>query len=676
MDDDKHYHRLFLVPILMIIFLDLLSTVVVCDGGEFGFTFNGFSGANLSCDGMADITPEGILRLTNATKNLMGHAFYPETVAFRRSVIGNVLSFSTTFVFTIRYTQMSGHGIAFVVSPKTNFSTATPNQYLGIFNSFNVGNSTNHIFAVELDTIKNPEFEDIDTNHVGVDLNGLTSLDPHTAGFYRDEDGVFVHMNLIDPERMQVWVDYDAESTQMDVTMSRFGTVKPKKPLISVPVNLSRFFSETDMYVGFSSTTGPFLSSHYVLGWSFQIEGKSELVFSRVPSLPSSRGPGPFLTICLPIISSVTFLSLVGFALFVVMTKMKFSELKEDWEKDYGTSRFSYKVLYEATNGFVQGNFLGSGGFGSVYGGFLPTSKTKVAVKRVSHESRQGIKEFVAEIVSIGRARHRNLVQLLGYSRRKRELLLVYEYMSNGSLDKFLFDQSSPVTLDWYQRFRIIKGVSAGLFYLHYEWEQVVIHRDIKASNVLLDSDMNGRLGDFGLARLYDHGSDPHTTHVVGTTGYVAPELFKTCKATKSTDVFSFGIFLLEVVTGRRPLDPSFAAEEMILTEWVLEAWKRDEIGLCVDPKIGNSSNDELVAEEIDMVLKLGLLCSHRLESVRPNMRHVIQLLNGDIRLPKMSPCLFDSKSFKTTVKDYYDSDRQSVNDLNFLTDSILFTGR
>ncbi|URE24287.1 receptor kinase [Musa troglodytarum] len=138
--------------------------------------------------------------------------------------------------------------------------------------------------------------------------------------------------------------------------------------------------------------------------------------------------------------------------------------------------------------------------------------------------------------------------------------------MANGSLAKFLYDQEKP-TLDWATRFRIIKGVASGLLYLHEDWEQVVIHRDIKASNVLLDHELNGRLGDFGLARLYDHGTDPHTTHIVGTMGYLAPELVRTGKATTITDVFAFGIFLLEVACGRRPVDSIASGEELILLD-------------------------------------------------------------------------------------------------------------
>ncbi|KAJ6800440.1 L-type lectin-domain containing receptor kinase IV.2-like [Iris pallida] len=254
-------------------------------------------------------------------------------------------------------------------------------------------------------------------------------------------------------------------------------------------------------------------------------------------------------------------------------------------EQEYGPHRFSYKELFRATKGFKDKTLLGSGGFGRVYQGVLPSTNVEVAVKRVSHESRQGIKEFVAEIVSIGQLRHRNVVQLLGYCRRKGELLLVYDYMPNGSLDSFLYHETRPA-LSWAQRFRIIKGVAAGLLYLHQDWEQIVVHRDIKASNVLLDSELNGRLGDFGLARLYDHGTDAHTTHIMGTMGYLAPELAKTGKATTKTDVFAFGAFLLEVACGRRPVDPSAEGQQVLLLDCVLENWKRGTLLATGDPRL------------------------------------------------------------------------------------------
>jgi serine/threonine protein kinase len=154
-----------------------------------------------------------------------------------------------------------------------------------------------------------------------------------------------------------------------------------------------------------------------------------------------------------------------------VRRNLKNAELREDWEVEYGPHRFSYKDLFDATEGFRDKNLLGTGGFGIVYKGVLPVSRLDVAVKRVSHDSKQGIKVFIAEIVSIGHLQHRNLVPLLGYCRRKGELLLVYDYMPNGSLDKYLYGKDGKTTLDWTKRFQIIQGVASGLLYLHEECE-------------------------------------------------------------------------------------------------------------------------------------------------------------------------------------------------------------
>jgi len=280
--------------------------------------------------------------------------------------------------------------------------------------------------------------------------------------------------------------------------------------------------------------------------------------------------------------------------------------------------------------------FLGQGGFGSVYKGVLPLSKQAVAVKRVSPESKQGMKEFIAKIIILGRLRHRNLVQLLGYCRHKQQLLLVYDYMPNGSLHSYLHARqeahnTTNSSLCWSQRFHIIKGVASGLLYLHEEWEQVVIHRDIKASNVLLDSAMNARLGNFGLARSHDHGADAHTTRVAGTWGYIAPELARLGKATKATDVFALGVLMLEVVCAKHPIwVDGTTGEPRALADWVLAAWQGGSITDAVDPQL----LDDYADEEVELVLKLGLLCLHPTSSARPSMRLVMQYLQRDASLP------------------------------------------
>ncbi|XBI99320.1 hypothetical protein VPH35_019419 [Triticum aestivum] len=193
--------------------------------------------------------------------------------------------------------------------------------------------------------------------------------------------------------------------------------------------------------------------------------------------------------------------------------------------------------------------------------------------------------------------------------------------MENGSLDKYLYDKNKPF-LHWPQRYNIIKGVASSLLYLHEEWEQIVIHRDIKASNVLLNGQMNGRMGDFGLARLYNHGTIAKTTHVVGTMGYLAPELIRTGKATPLTDVFAFGVFLLEDNT------------QTMLIEWVLEHHCNGSIIDVVDPRLMGNFN----IEEATLVLNLGLLCSYPSPSARPSMQKVVQYLDRGQSISDLSP--------------------------------------
>ncbi|VAH44464.1 unnamed protein product [Triticum turgidum subsp. durum] len=607
------------------------------DGRQFAY--NGFVGANLTLNGGATVTPNGLLMLTNGTLHTKGQAFHPSPLPFHTEANGTgvVRSFSTTFVFAIfgPYAYLSSHGLTFFASASREvLSTALPGQFLGLLNGTN-GNQSARIFAVELDTLLNADFRDINSNHVGVDINSLISIDSADAGYYDDTTGRFQNLSLISRKAMQVWVDYDGMATEITVTMAPLGMARPKKPLLRTTVDLSGVVQST-AYAGFSSATGVMSTRHFVVGWSFALDGPAPaLDISALPALPRAW-PKPrsrVLEIVLPIASvALVFAVGIGVCIFV-RRRLKYSELREDWEDAFGPHRFSYKDLFHATKGFSNKTLLGVGGFGSVYRGKLRKPDKEIAVKRVSHESRQGMKEFVAEVASIGRLRHRNLVPLLGYCRRKAELLLVYDYMPNGSLDKYLYDGSAG-TLDWPQRFHIIRGVASGLLYLHEDWEQVVIHRDVKASNVLLDSEMNGRLGDFGLARLYDHGADAQTTHVVGTMGYLAPELGHTGKATPSTDVFAFGAFLLEITCGRRPIEQNERNSRIVLVDWVIEQWRNGLIVDVADTRIPDGFNPD----KVSLVLKLALLCSHPLPTARPTMRQVMQYLDGDMLLPDLSP--------------------------------------
>jgi hypothetical protein len=647
------------LSLFLVLLLSMVSARTSAADGEF--IYNGFSGNNLTMDGEASVA-DGVLRLTSGQAKRKGHAFYTYPLNFTNHAVPegfSVPSFSRTFVFTIlgAYLDLSGHGLAFVLSSTKELFNALPSQYLGLLSSWSNGNASNQLLAVELDTIQNSEFTDIDDNHVGVDINSLHSHISHTAGYYTS-DGKFHQLDLISRKPMQVWVDYDSKTTVINVTIAPYSLAdKPSRPLISVTYDLSTTLPTAQVYAGFSSATGTINSRHYVLGWSFKLNGEAPALnrsaLSKTIEVLShlvNTHPHRQKTILLwTVIGAVIIVAMVISAILVkVCMKRRSQERKaeQEWEREYGPPSFSYKDLFSATNGFKDQMLLGRGGFGGVFRGVLPHSKQTVAIKRVSPESKQGMKEFMAEIIILGHLRHRNLVQLLGYCRHKQQLLLVYDYMPNRSLDCFLHGQENTTTttngsgrLNWAQRLCIIKGVASGLLYLHEEWEQVIIHRDIKSSNVLLDDEMNARLGDFGLARSHEHGANAHTTRMGGTWGYIAPELARLGKVTKATDVFALGVLMMEVVCARRPIWVNATdGEPLALADWVLTAWRAGSItnamdtGLLAVPVDGDGDHYE--KEEAELVLKLGLLCSHPWPIARPCMRLVVQYLQGDAPLP------------------------------------------
>jgi serine/threonine protein kinase len=318
---------------------------------------------------------------------------------------------------------------------------------------------------------------------------------------------------------------------------------------------------------------------------------------------------------------------------------------------------FTFKELSKATKKFKRSEILGSGGFGAVYKGSLPSGEL-VAVKRIRMESKHGQESFRAEVTSLSHIRHRNLVQLRGWCHEEEQLFLVFDYMSNGSLDERLHRSSRrtdmEVVFPLRMRHSILSGVAAALSYLHHECAQCVLHRDVKSSNVLLDGEWNAYLGDFGLARLVDHQKMGKTTMMGGTFGYMAPEMSHTGKATKESDVYSFGVLVLEVVCGAPPLDMT-ALEDGGLGVLVDKVWKIHEAGHILlaadsrlfplpDSRLGSSSDvpevDDVsripiegqgaAMEDKQMIthlLHLGLLCCDPNPTDRPSMRVVSQLL-------------------------------------------------
>ncbi|XP_027353088.1 lectin-domain containing receptor kinase VI.3-like [Abrus precatorius] len=619
-----------------LLFLTLLHQVP-----SKALVFEGFSDNNeLILEGSSIIKTSRLLKLTNSSTNIIGHAFY--SIPFQmldktnHSLQPNAHSFSTSFVFSIvsPISGSGGFGLAFTIAPSTKFPRAEASHFLGLVNSTNDGNASNHIFAVEFDTVNGYKGDsDSEGNHIGVNVNGMNSKITEPAAYIEEgTDNVKDDFRMAKVDAVQAWIEYDGKKRALNVTVAPLPLPRPSKPLIhNHHIELDTVMEE-NMYVGFSASTGKEISSHYLLGWSFVVNGIApSLNISNLPKPPpKEKDPSsfPWFKLAIGILSVLTLTLLCLLFLQTYYRRHVNFEALEDWEMDC-PHRFRYKDLHIAAKGFIESQLIGVGGFGAVYKGVLPTTKVEVAIKRIVRSPFHGMREFSAEIESLGKLRHKNLVNLQGWCKKKNDLLLVYDFIPNGSLDSVLYNPNANFALNWDQRFNILKGISAGLLYLHEEWEQVVIHRDVKTSNILIDGHMNARLGDFGLARLYNHGQVSHTTKVVGTVGYIAPELTRTGKASTRTDVYAYGVVLLEVATGKRPIE----SDQFFLLDWVIENYHLGQILEVVDPRL-NSVYDE---EEAELVLKLGLLCTHHRADYRPTMKQVTRYLNFDDLLPDIA---------------------------------------
>uniref|UniRef100_A0A1J3J679 non-specific serine/threonine protein kinase n=1 Tax=Noccaea caerulescens TaxID=107243 RepID=A0A1J3J679_NOCCA len=609
------------------------------------FMFKGFTGngTEIQTAGTAMIKPDGLLRITDRNPNVTGTAFYNKPVRLldKNSTVG---SFSTSFIFVIIPTSSSngGFGFTFTLSPTPYRPDAESGQYLGLLNKKNDGKSTNHVFAVEFDTVQGfGDGFDRTGNHIGLNFNNLAS-DFQEPVVYFDNDDRKEDFSLQGGDPIQALLDYDGPTQTLNFTVYPADKSKPARPLISrkhVP-KLSEIVQE-EMYVGFTAATGKDQSSaHYVMGWSFSSGGEHPLAaaldLSELPPPPPNsakkrsgyNGKVIALIVALSAVISIMVALLLTFMIY--KKRLQQEEILEDWEIDH-PHRFRYRDLHAATDGFKETRIIGSGGFGTVFRGSISASSSdQIAVKKITPNSMQGVREFVAEIESLGRLRHKNLVNLQGWCKHKNDLLLIYDYIPNGGLDSLLYSRprQSGAVLSWTARFQIAKGIASGLLYLHEEWEKIVIHRDVKPSNVLIDDDMNPRLGDFGLARLYERGSQSHTTVVVGTIGYMAPELTRNGNSSSASDVFAFGVLLLEIVSGRKPTD----AGSFFLADWVMELHVKGEILGAVDPRLGSGYD----GGEAGLALAVGLLCCDPRLGSRPPMRMVLRYLNRDEHVPEI----------------------------------------
>ncbi|KAL4654759.1 hypothetical protein ACB092_01G402800 [Castanea dentata] len=339
----------------------------------------------------------------------------------------------------------------------------------------------------------------------------------------------------------------------------------------------------------------------------------------------------------------------------------------EGWNKDMELPIFDLITISNATNNFAI-NKLGEGGFGSVYKGTLHGGQ-EIAVKRLSKNSRQGFNEFKNEVTLIAKLQHRNLVKLLGCCIQKNEKMLIYEYMHNKSLDSFIFDQTKSRLLDWCMRHNIIGGIAKELLYLHEDSRLRIIHRDLKASNILLDNNMNPKISNFGLAKIFGGDqTEADTNRIVGSHGYMPPEYAGYGHFSVKTDVFSFGVLVLEIMSGKKSKELCNSDQHLNLLGQAWTQWIEDKPTELIDEFLilGNSC----ILSEVLRCIHVGLLCVQQKPEDRPNMSSVVLMLSSDNSLPNPRQPGFFTKT--APLGEDYSSRKLVMPSINEITFTML----
>ncbi|CAL5005323.1 unnamed protein product [Urochloa decumbens] len=551
-----------------------------------------------------------------------------------------VVSFNTTFSINVFHlpdsSPLPGEGLAFAILPSRDGPPpGSHGGFLGLTNATLQGTpaaaAANRFVAVELDTLK--QDYDPNDNHVGLNVGSVVST--KTASL----TGFPIATNKTTAKNYTVWIHYDGVGRRISVYFDVRGNPRPAAPVLESELDLSEHVPEQG-YIGFAASTGTNFELNCVLDWSLEIE-----------VIPEKKSNTWLIIVAVVVPVGVAAVAVAAFFLARSIRARRNMERRQErlghqLSNLPGMPRvFEYEKLKKATRNFDEKLQLGKGGYGVVYRGTIPAiddprteATMEVAVKRFIRDDSRGVSDFLAEVQIINRLRHKNIVPLIGWCYKKGQLLLVYEYMPNGSLDQHLFrrgvHEQRPF-LSWESRYAIVRDVAAGLHYVHHEYTHMVLHRDIKASNVLLDGSFRARLGDFGLARVLDHGRNSFTDlNVAGTHGFIAPEYSVGHKASRQTDVFAFGALVLEVVTGQYALRVN-DLRCPLLTDWVWQMHGRGALLGAVDQGLGTAGFD---GDEAGRLLLLALACSSPNPGERPTMAEVLQVLDKASPPPEVPP--------------------------------------
>ncbi|PKI33218.1 hypothetical protein CRG98_046387 [Punica granatum] len=611
-----------------------------------------YQGDAYPSNGSIEVTANQVDRNLNFS---IGRAVYGKPMHLWDKATGNTADFATQFSFAINSQNKSlyADGLAFFLAPNgSDLPERSDGGLLGLVSAPhpNASSPDYPFVAIEFDTYTNdwdPNYTSIEHNvpqtHVGIDINSVISV----------TDISWRWSNIPLGRRLKASVTYNSSSHNLSVVLTdgTSPTDDTNSTKLWYRVQLKDWLPEWVTF-GFSATTGAMFELHTIYSWKFSSNLQvADQTGTNVTNPTQSQAALP--TPGVPRISrkSKTWIwAIVGAGTFVIIIfsflcrpKERKNEdlseeddggavsINEEFEKVAGPRKFSYEELVLATDNFAGYRQLGEGGFGKVYEGYLSELKSNVAIKKVTPDSAQGEKEYIAEVKTVSQLRHRSLVQLVGWCHRKKELLLIYEFMSNGSLDTHLFKGKSLLT--WGVRYKIAQDMASALLYLHEEWAQCVVHRDIKCSNIMLDSSFNAKLGDFGLARLVDHGKGSQTTIVAGTMGYMAPEYLYTGKASKESDIYSFGVVALEIACGRKVFEPRAEEGRLRLIDWVWGLYGTGNLMEAADSKLGN----EFDVREMECLMMVGLWCAHPDYTFRPSMQEVLGVLKFDA-LPPVLP--------------------------------------